>query len=316
MVLYQILLLAALFTTSDLYLKTTSGIGTTGADMHFWLEQWATEAMTILNSGYVGLGSTSPVAKLDIDDNGSYFGVPLSRIDVVDSTFPAMQFALNGTNRMAITLTPNYTVLEETSKHIILSGGTGNIGIGTTLPIAKLHSLSTSEQLRLGYNADNYAPFTVSSSGDLTIAPTGGDVNITGNLSVSTEIISPKLYHAGDITIDAYNASADTNIYLQNSDATHVANVNIDGDLNVRNIEVQEGGVLQLGYDTVDGELRIYSEQGATDYIAHLWANTAMTEAVNIYLPAAMPASTYLLNMTSGGMIGYDTNTYIVSGGH
>jgi len=59
--------------------------------------------------------------------------------------------------------------------------------------------------------------------------------------------------------------------------------------------------VLQLGYDTVDGELRIYSEQGATDYIAHLWANTAMTEAVNIYLPAAMPASTYLLNMTSGG---------------
>ncbi|MBL6963887.1 MAG: hypothetical protein ISR55_08690, partial [Bacteroidetes bacterium] len=48
-------------TTSDLSLKTTSGVGTTGADMHFLVgNNGATEAMTILNSGNVGIGTTSP----------------------------------------------------------------------------------------------------------------------------------------------------------------------------------------------------------------------------------------------------------------
>ena len=46
-------------TTSDLYLQTTTGVGTTGADMHFLVgNNGATEAMTILNSGYVGIGTT------------------------------------------------------------------------------------------------------------------------------------------------------------------------------------------------------------------------------------------------------------------
>ena len=39
-------------TTSDLTLQTTSGVGATGADMHFLVgNNGATEAMTILNSG-------------------------------------------------------------------------------------------------------------------------------------------------------------------------------------------------------------------------------------------------------------------------
>jgi hypothetical protein len=39
--------------------------------------------------------------------------------------------------------------------------------------------------LRARYNATNYADFTVSATGDLTIAPTGGDTSITGTLAVS-----------------------------------------------------------------------------------------------------------------------------------
>src|SRR3989338_5838205 len=55
-------------TTTDLYLQTTTGIGTTGADMHFLVgSNGATEAMTILNSGYVGVGATNPLAKLHIE---------------------------------------------------------------------------------------------------------------------------------------------------------------------------------------------------------------------------------------------------------
>src|SRR3989339_136154 len=54
------LILGGSATTSDLTLQTTSGVGATGADMHFLVgNNGATEAMTILNSGNVGIGATA-----------------------------------------------------------------------------------------------------------------------------------------------------------------------------------------------------------------------------------------------------------------
>ncbi|MDD3662655.1 MAG: hypothetical protein PHT84_02200 [Candidatus Pacebacteria bacterium] len=62
------LVLGGTSTTQDLTFKTTSGIGTTGADMHFLVgNNGATEAITILNSGNVGIGTVTPEAKLDIE---------------------------------------------------------------------------------------------------------------------------------------------------------------------------------------------------------------------------------------------------------
>lgn len=59
-------------------------------------------------------------------------------------------------------------------------------GIGTATPATTLDIVSTTEQIRAGYDASNYASFTVSSAGALTIAPTGtGGTNITGTLNVS-----------------------------------------------------------------------------------------------------------------------------------
>jgi hypothetical protein len=64
---YSPKLIGGTTTTSDLYLQTTSGVGTTGADMHLLVgNNGATEAMTILNSGNVGIGTTSPSQELDL----------------------------------------------------------------------------------------------------------------------------------------------------------------------------------------------------------------------------------------------------------
>ena len=53
--------------TSALYLQTTTGVGTTGADMHFLVgNNGATEAMTILNGGNVGIGTTASTARLHL----------------------------------------------------------------------------------------------------------------------------------------------------------------------------------------------------------------------------------------------------------
>jgi len=57
-------------TTSPLTFQTTSAAGTTGADMHFKVgSNGGTEAITNLNSGFVGIGYTSPSERLDVNGN-------------------------------------------------------------------------------------------------------------------------------------------------------------------------------------------------------------------------------------------------------
>jgi hypothetical protein len=55
----------------------------------------------------------------------------------------------------------------------------GLVGIGTSTPTGKLNIISTTEQLRLGYDASNYNSFTVGSTGNLKILATGTTPIIT-----------------------------------------------------------------------------------------------------------------------------------------
>jgi len=59
-----------------------------------------------------------------------------------------------------------------------------NSGFGTTAPLAKINALSTTEQLRLSYNVTNFAAFTVDSSGNLTIQPSGNSLNLQATQEV------------------------------------------------------------------------------------------------------------------------------------
>jgi hypothetical protein len=59
--------------------------------------------------------------------------------------------------------------------------GTGNLGVGTTSAVSKLHVVSPNEQMRLGYNMSNYGSFTVGSTGNLTISATGTNAAIALN---------------------------------------------------------------------------------------------------------------------------------------
>lgn len=86
----------------------------------------------------------------------------------------------------------------------------GNLGIGTSTVSARLHSVSTTEQFRLGYDAANYVPFTVSVVGDLTIAPSGGDVNLTGTLNTTGRIHALLTTEQGRFSYDANNFAAFT----------------------------------------------------------------------------------------------------------
>ena len=62
---------------------------------------------------------------------------------------------------------------------------TGAVGVGTTSPSAALHAISGSEQLRLGFDDTNYASFTVSSSGNLSVAPSNGRTLFGGGINTA-----------------------------------------------------------------------------------------------------------------------------------
>jgi len=81
--------------------------------------------------------------------------------------------------------------IDGTAKNYIL----GDTGIGVNAPAAKLHSLATTEQLRIGYDSANYLSATVSSTGVVTFAPTGS---------------APALAFSADIRLDKTVTAAGT----------------------------------------------------------------------------------------------------------
>ena len=79
-------------------------------------------------------------------------------------------------------------------------------------------------------------------------------------------------------------------------------NVNHDSTLPIH--------VLQVGEAGTTGQIKLFSEQGATDYTATVFPNAAMTENASYYLPAAKPAGTYFMVMTAAGIMAFDAGTY------
>ncbi len=64
----------------------------------------------------------------------------------------------------------------------------GNLSIGTTTTPAKFHVLSTTEQLRLGYNTTNYLSATVSSTGTTTFDLVGTTPTFIFNKGVTANV--------------------------------------------------------------------------------------------------------------------------------
>lgn len=181
-------------TTSDLYLQTTTGVGTTGADMHFLVgNNGATEAMTILNSGSVGIGTTSPNSILSLGSSA-----PVITVDTSDGADSKYLFLSGGggtsdTRGAFIQLEGN----EQASNpgDLILGAGnvaggdirfytggvadrmvilnSGNVGIGTTSPTAYLH-------LKASVASANGGAFKMT-AGTLLTTPESGVISFDGS---------------------------------------------------------------------------------------------------------------------------------------
>jgi hypothetical protein len=167
----------------------------------------STERMRIDKGGKVGIGTTAPSGRLHVVDS-AFAGTLLMERNgqTSDSAFSAMRLMTTKTTNMndgfgsliaflikddsggennvgfigAVRAGADNTgdlvfapaIASAYTERMRLTSA-GNLGIGTTAPSAKLHSLATTEQLRLGYDASNYLSATVGSTGSTTFALTG-----------------------------------------------------------------------------------------------------------------------------------------------
>ena len=127
-----------------------------------------------------------------------------------------------GQNR-PILISSGYLSDSITNNNQLYLATSGNVGIGTTAPSAKLHAISTTEQLRLGYDKSNYVSTTVGSTGIVThdavgsgssfvfsdpviVTPTAAQTIAAGNTITANACGSIKeITAAGAVTTDTTN---------------------------------------------------------------------------------------------------------------
>ena len=125
---------------------------------------------------------------------------------------------------------------------LFVDGSTDRVGINVSDPDSKLEILeATDNQLKLSYDASNATTFNTGSGGDLTIVPSGGDANVTGNLAVS-----------GDLTITGDDLFMNTNTsgYVLVADGTNYNPVAISGD-----VTLNSAGAITIAANAVEGSM-------------------------------------------------------------
>jgi hypothetical protein len=166
-----------------------------------------------------------------------------------------------------------------------VSGGNAifdySVGIGTATPSAKLHSLATTEQLRLGYDASNAVKFTVDSTNALTITPLVNNTsgfNFTNAAGTSILNIDTSNQRVGiGTTAPAYKLEVDGALRLRPSVAPTGANGVIYYDSTDGKFKCFEGGVWK---DCIkDGAIL---GSGTTNYLAK-WTGSETLGSSIIY---------------------------------
>ncbi len=195
------------------------------------------------------------------------------------------------------------------------SAGNLGIGTGTTAPAARIESLSTTEQLRLSYDASNYAAFTTGNAGDITINATGDDVNISDKLAVSHSFSGSTAYTGADSSITYTNSSADTNStltalrgYMTYAGSNEAGNLSaVLGRLGITNTSVGNTtarGVSSLIEVNTSGKAR-----NLASYTADVQQNVAATTVTNYY-GYAVGDITSIYDVSSFVNSGTIANTY------
>ncbi len=142
----------------------------------------------------------------------------------------------------------------------------GSTGIGIAAPSAKLHVLSTTEQLRLGYDASNYLSATVGSTGGVTLDAIGAGANFTfsDNITANGGITCTDCIALGGETSGNYVASITTGSGLQGGVSSEGSAPTLS--LGALTADWNQSGAFDILLSDASSELRIKESVGNAFY--------------------------------------------------
>jgi hypothetical protein len=190
-------------------------------------------------SGIIGVGTSFPLSQLSNTSSfGAMVGVNATGISW-KSTANEYACALWGApasgNSFGLRINttgttssdyPLYVSSGSSGATAILSArGDGTVGVGTTTPSARLHTLSTTEQLRVGYDTSNYMSVTTGSAGSTTFALIGTSPGFTFTAGSSSYTASSAGLFISPSSVRSYLNGSDSigsgaNFMLGNTGAT------------------------------------------------------------------------------------------------
>jgi hypothetical protein len=173
----------------------------------------AVNAISILGSGNVGIGTTSPSVAFEVSGAGHTYSFSgdttgsgaVKWIDTHDYTYPDTRFYIQDANNNSGRLTFDFRGYNGNNK-IIAGTSTGNVGIGTTSPSAKL-VVSFGSNNNIKFNMDgSYNRIVSRSDADTVNKPMRIEAS-TINFSTTSDIsVNQGATFGGDVT--AYYSDA------------------------------------------------------------------------------------------------------------
>ena len=136
------------------------------------------------------------VEKMQLNANGFTNTLPtilsggISGATTITGSSDTVQFKIIGNSTQTANLMDVFASDGTTARFHVL--GDGKVGMGTTAPSARLHAISTTEQLRLGYDASNYLSATIASNNTVTLANAiAADININAGAGKTLVLTQP-----------------------------------------------------------------------------------------------------------------------------
>lgn len=228
------LLIGGSATTSALRLRSTTGVGTTGADIILQVgNNGGTEAVRVLNSGDVGIGTATPAAKLDVSgtfrlsgsatlSGGTANGVAYLDGSKVLTTGSALTF--DGTNLGVNIASPtlNFEVGGNTATGYIHSG-------------VSVLSFGTKNNYAVSFDTNNTERMRLDTSGNLGIGISPSQrLDVSGNIQSrgTTGASAPRINFLSS-GFWTWNIVGDGNTFLFRQDATERMQINSSGNVGI-----------------------------------------------------------------------------------
>ena len=223
------LLIGGTTTTSPLTFKTTTGVGTTGARHIFQVgNNGATEAMTILNSANVGIGTATPDSLLTVQQG--LFAKRGVRLSGLPTGVGTKALRINATGQLSMADTTGSPSL--TSTQIAFGSGsntmTSNAALtfnGTALVIEDINKgvFKVDVNPQQAYFDDNDAhDYKV---GINTTSPTS-NLDVVGSVTLGLQGESNIKFAGNNATFDFYGSNAGNYAKFENSDDPFFVGIN------------------------------------------------------------------------------------------